>query len=206
MKGWSILALVLGLGVAPMETSARDSKKVERALLTFYWIVDESSSRYDGKRDAELLDVRGRLIVRTHRRFRKELLMEGSGRLRDGRVVVFHKKLNGVNRFRISNTRYGRTSRGCALVPYRTIAVDPGVVPLGSKVFIPQLAGTKLPDGSTHDGVFLATDRGQFRGAHVDVFVGAGAAAAKPFTRRGYRSRSRVTLHVQGTMRARCTR
>jgi 3D (Asp-Asp-Asp) domain-containing protein len=206
VNGRSILALVLALGAGQADGRDADARTVERASLTFYWIVDESSSRYDGSRTAELLDVRGRVIARTHPRFRRELLMEGTGRLRDGRVVAFHKKLRGVYRFRISRSQFGRSSLGCSLVPYRTVAVDPAVVPLGSKLFIPQLQGAKLPDGSTHDGVFLATDRGQFRGAQVDVFVGAGAAAAKPFTRRGYRSRSRVTLHVQGKMRSRCSR
>lgn len=203
----TLLVALLVQSSAPL-AAAHDAapKKVGKALLTFYWIVDESSSRYDGSRDAELRDVRGRLIARTHPRFRKDLLMEGTGWLRDGRTVMFHKKLRGVNRFRISRSRYGRTSLGCALDPYRTVAVDPSFIKLGSKVYIPQLKGTKLPDGSLHDGVFLATDSGQFRGAHVDIFVGAGSRSARPFAQRGYPSRSRVTVYLQGKMSGRCSR
>jgi 3D (Asp-Asp-Asp) domain-containing protein len=187
-------AMVLAaLFVIPVHAEHR---KAGRALLTFYWLIDESSARYEGKRDTPLLDARGRLIARTHARFRRDLVMEGGGRLLDGRTVVFHKRVKGEHRFRISRTKYGIGSRGCALEPYRTVAVDPFFVKLGSTVYIPQLKGAVLPDGTIHDGMFIANDRGHFRGAHVDVFVGAGARGSRPFARKGYGSRSHVTVYV----------
>ncbi len=136
-------------------------KKVGRAVLTFYWIVDESSSRYDGKRDTELRDARGRVITETHVRFRKDLVMEGTGWLRDGRTVRFDRTVRGEHRFRIIKSRYGITARGCAADPYRTVAVDPDFVKLGSTIYIPELKGTILPDGTKHDGIFVANDRGR---------------------------------------------
>ena len=204
MKAAIVLALTTVIVCLPAHAVEEQGEKIGRAVLTFYWIVDETSDRYDGPRDAELLDARGRLIARTHVRFKRDLVMEGTGWLRDGRTVMFHKKVGGQNRFRITKSRYGLTSTGCALVPYRSVAVDPHFVKLGSKIYIPQLKGTVLPDGTVHDGMFVANDRGHFRGAHVDIFVGVGARSTRPFARRGYRSRSHVTVYSHGPIAGRC--
>jgi 3D (Asp-Asp-Asp) domain-containing protein len=203
-----VIALVVALAMLmPAGVPASDEKpkqRVGRALLTFYWIVDESSSRYDGKRDTELRDARGKVIAKTHARFRKDLVMEGTGWLRDGRTVRFAKTLNGEHRFRIIKSRYGITARGCPADPYRTVAVDPKFVKLGSKIYIPELKGTILPDGTKHDGIFIANDRGAFRGAHVDIFVGVGPGSTRPFRRKGYPSRSHVTVYLEGSSVRRC--
>lgn len=204
------MEFVLALAMMLMESDAEPGsgkparKKVGRAVLTFYWIVDESSSRYDGKRETELRDARGRLIAVTHARFRKDLVMEGTGWLRDGRTVRFDRTLGGQHRFRIIRSRYGITARGCPALPYRTVAVDPRFVKLGSKIYIPQLEGTVLPDGSKHDGIFIANDRGAFRGAHVDIFVGVGPRATRPFIRKGHPSRSYVTVFLEDAPVRRC--
>ena len=73
---------------------AAPPKRVGRALLTFYWLIDETAPRYGGKTMAKLEDVRGRVIARTSVRFRKDLIREGSGRLRDGRTVAYDRKLH----------------------------------------------------------------------------------------------------------------
>lgn len=170
--------------------------KVGRALMTFYWLIDESSSKYRGKRTYVLRDVHGNVLAHTTRRFKTDLVMEGSGWLLDGRTVMFETRIKGESRFRISSTKYGLGSEGCPLIPYRTIAVDSRFVKIGSTIYVPQLKGTKLPDGTTHDGIFAATDHGHFRGKHIDVFVGAGARSARPFIRKGYGSRSHVTVYL----------
>jgi 3D (Asp-Asp-Asp) domain-containing protein len=173
-------------------------QRVGRAMVTFYWLIDETAPRYRGKAVAELEDARGRVIAMTSVRFRKELIREGSGHLRDGRTVAYDQRLHGTNRFRIVHSEYGVGRLGCALVPYRTIAVDPHFVKLGSLISIPQLKGTRLPDGTIHDGLFVANDRGHFRGPHVDLFVGLGPKGARPFIRKGYGSRSHVTVYFAG--------
>ena len=173
-------------------------KKVGRALMTFYWMIDESSSRYRGKRNDELRDSHGKVIANTTHRFKRDLVMEGAGMLRDGRTITYDQRLHGESRFRVTKSTYGDTVTGCPLVPYRTIAVDRHFVKLGSTIYIPQLKGAKLPDGTIHDGLFIASDHGHFRGAHIDVFVGAGSKSARPFSRKGYGSRSHVTVYVSG--------
>jgi 3D (Asp-Asp-Asp) domain-containing protein len=170
-------------------------KQGRRVMITYYWLVDET--RYHGKQNAELRDIHGNVIAKTTRRFKRELVREGTGWLRDGRTVMFEKRVGGESRFRITKERYGLSSTGCPLVPYRTIAVDPHVVKLGSRVFIPQFKGAKLPDGTIHDGMFIANDYGHFRGRHIDIFTGGPTArSARPFTWKGYHSRAHVTLYV----------
>jgi 3D (Asp-Asp-Asp) domain-containing protein len=173
-------------------------QKVGRAVVTFYWVIDENSPQYRGKTNAVLRDPAGRVIARTHKQFKIDLVRQGSGWLRDGRTVIYIKRVDGESRFRVSRSKYGLGSTGCRLIPYRTIAVDPRFVKLGTRVYIPQLKGTQLPDGTVHDGMFIASDRGHFRGAHVDFFVGAGSRGARPFIRKGYRSRSHVTVYNAG--------
>jgi len=173
--------------------------KLGRAVLTFYWTVDESSSRYRGvKTSSTLHDPTGGVIARTSLRFKRDLVRQGTGVLRDGRTVYYVRRVRGESRFRVTPERNGIGSTGCPLIPHRTIAVDPRFVKLGTRLYVPQMKGARLPGGIVHDGIFIASDRGHFRGAHIDVFVGIGASGARPFTRRGARSRSRVTVYADG--------
>lgn len=65
--------------------------------------------------------------------------------------------------------------RNLPLMPFRTIAVDPDVIPLESVVFVPELRGRKFElNGISyiHDGYLFAGDRGgAIRGKHIDVFL-----------------------------------
>lgn len=64
--------------------------------------------------------------------------------------------------------QYGITSSGTRAVVGRTIAVDPEVIPLGSRVFI------SFPgEYSNLDGVYIAEDTGRLiKGDSVDIFFG----------------------------------
>ncbi len=64
-------------------------------------------------------------------------------------------------------------SRPLVLIPFRTIATDPKILPTGSVVFIPAAVGKLLPNGFHHDGYFFAGDIGSaIGGKHIDVFYG----------------------------------
>jgi 3D (Asp-Asp-Asp) domain-containing protein len=191
------LAIALTL-LTCIPASAAGPKKVGRAIITFYWTVDESSLRYLGRRSAVLRDPAGHVIAQTTQRFKIALVRQGTGVLRDGRVVVYIRKVGGESRFRVTRSQNGLSSTGCPLVPYRTVAVDPRFVKLGSRIYIPQFKGAKLPDGTIHDGMFIASDRGRFRGAHIDLFTGVGPRSVRPFTRHGHHSRSHVTVNLAG--------
>lgn len=76
---------------------------------------------------------------------------------------------------------------GVPRTPWRTLAADigrtprddprykgkGGLVPLGTDVYIKELDGVPLPDGTVHDGWCVVNDTGGgIFGAHFDVFVG----------------------------------
>ncbi|CCI06568.1 MAG: hypothetical protein IM504_00975 [Microcystis sp. M038S2] len=72
---------------------------------------------------------------------------------------------------------FGDGSGGFILVPYRTIAVDKTVIPLGTVIYIPDARGKEviLPSGKKvkHDGYFFAADVGSaIKGNKIDTFLG----------------------------------
>jgi hypothetical protein len=79
---------------------------------------------------------------------------------------------------------YGDGVNGYILIPYRTIAVDKKVLPIGTVLFIPDAVGIEivLPNGKKmiHDGYFFSADiGGDIKGNHIDVFTGL--FKSKPF-------------------------
>jgi 3D (Asp-Asp-Asp) domain-containing protein len=61
--------------------------------------------------------------------------------------------------------------------------VDRRRIRLGSVLFIPAAKGLLLPDGSIHDGIFLADDVGSaVRGNKIDFFVGFDHHTSNLFT------------------------
>lgn len=65
--------------------------------------------------------------------------------------------------------------RNLPLMPFRTIAVDPNVIPLESVIFVPELRGRHFTLNDRefiHDGYLFAGDRGgAIKGKHIDVFL-----------------------------------
>lgn len=87
------------------------------------------------------------------------------------KATLYHTGVRGVG---------GKDSLGCRLAPMRTVAVDPKIFPRHSVLFIKETVGLKMPDGSTHDGYWYASDvGGAIKGARIDLFTGAGAASMK---------------------------
>ena len=57
-------------------------------------------------------------------------------------------------------------------MPFRSIAVDPRYIPIGATVYVPELVGIELPDGTHHDGCLRADDMGGAIKQHkLDFFV-----------------------------------
>ena len=72
---------------------------------------------------------------------------------------------------------YGDGYKGYILEPFRSIATDQSVYPLGTVFYIPAARGAviKLPTGQSivHDGYFFASDKGgAIKVNHIDVFIG----------------------------------
>ncbi|MFT5679754.1 MAG: 3D (Asp-Asp-Asp) domain-containing protein [Myxococcota bacterium] len=84
-------------------------------------------------------------------------------------------RTQGTVRFGLARGPYGDGAGGYILVPYRTLAVDPGVIPHGTVVYIPQARGVVFElngETFTHDGYFFAADvGGAIRDHHIDTFT-----------------------------------
>ncbi|HZT58419.1 MAG TPA: 3D domain-containing protein [Pyrinomonadaceae bacterium] len=155
---------------------------------TFYRILDESNPEWPNEPATEpLLTPEGRLIARVGPTFKHQLDIEGSARLRDGRIVNFEEKRNGSWRYLVvRGAPYGIGEDGYKLIPFRTVAVDPKVIKIGAVLFIPALKGIRLPSGEVHDGFVFAHDTGQgIDGDRIDVFVGFEVDVDNTLTRSG---------------------
>ena len=166
---------------------------------TFYRTLNESADEWqsDESLSEPILAMNGKELEKVRPAFKHQLDIEGSGRLRDGRVVNFATKRDNTWRyFVVKDNDFGVAANGDALVPFRTIAVDPSVIPLGTVLYIPELVGIKLPDGTTHDGYVLAHDTGQgILGNRIDVFVGYEVDVDNTLTRSG-KIRNMRAVHV----------
>lgn len=129
--------------------------------------------------DASLLDLQGGVLAQVTALYKRRLDIEGSGKLRDGRVLNFAGRVNGQIRYEWTVHPFGRGVGDCELVPFHTLAADPARIPLGSVVRIAETTGMLLPDGTLHDGLWRAEDiGGAIQGDRIDLFVGAGDQGA----------------------------
>ena len=168
---------------------------------TYYWIALEAQST--DPRNRNIIDINGGVIARVTARFFSELQLEGTGRLLDGRMVNFHQFVQTPNgreiRYRLCGPEapYGYGYEDRPLVPFRTVAVDPRVVPLDSKIYIPAAVGARLPDGSIHDGYFDALDiGGAITDLRVDVFTSFGDQS-QVFIRNGMTNMRAIPVYVR---------
>jgi 3D (Asp-Asp-Asp) domain-containing protein len=112
--------------------------------------------------------------------FAAQLALQGTGKLRDGRVLNIWGACNCNHSpcFKVIQAPWGTAGTGKPLQPFRTIAVDPKVVKLGSLLYVPLLEGRLMPGrapwgGYIHDGCVVADDTGgHIMGNRIDLFVG----------------------------------
>jgi len=92
------------------------------------------------------------------------------------RATLYHAGASGVG---------ARDSLGCRVVPMRTLAVDPTIIPRRTIVFIRETVGLAMPDGSRHDGLWYASDvGGAIKGAKIDLYTGSGRGSMSQFFER----------------------
>ncbi len=88
------------------------------------------------------------------------------------KATLYHGGAKGVG---------GRDSLGCPTVAMRTAATDRTLVPRRTILYIKETVGLQMPDGTTHDGYWYASDvGGAVKGHRIDLFTGNGAASMKP--------------------------
>lgn len=145
---------------------------------TYYYVTLESLYS-QLPRDTAVLDMRGDLVAYVSAKFKKATDIEGTGRLVDGRIINYAGRVNGEIRYLVANSRWGYGVGKCELLPFKTVAVDPNVIPLGSLVFIKETKGMLLPNGHRHSGYWRADDiGGAIKKDRIDLFVGDGDQGA----------------------------
>jgi len=172
---------------------------------TFYRILDETKWPA-GERTEELFTREGQLIARVTKEFRRHLDTEGSARLRDGRILNIEERVGAEMRYLIvRGAPFGVGAPGYRLVPYRTVAVDPRRIRLGTVLYIPSLVGIPLPTGELHDGFTFAHDTGRgIVGSRIDVFVGFEGDRDNTLTRSGrIESQERIPVYSVDSATAR---
>jgi 3D (Asp-Asp-Asp) domain-containing protein len=162
--------------------------------ITYYWV--EMERDYPGADDTLLVEPSGRPLLKVPKGFADRVCVEGTGVLRDGRVVNIENCSSGY-RCAGSNATvcfvvidakrfpWGMGSNGNPLVPLRSIAVDNAVIPYGTPLYIEAWDGVWIPEveglgGFVHDGRFRADDVGNgVTGKHLDIFSGTPAMRAR---------------------------
>jgi hypothetical protein len=159
---------------------------------TMYNIADESF--FEGERQERLVEAHtGKTLAWVSRSYRSELDIQGTGRLKDGRILNVAERVQGVWNYRVLPAgEFGHGILNHRIHPLRSVAVDftylcqlaglefcdfpaPAVRArlVGSVLYFPRLDGVKLATGQTHDGLMCAQDIGGAIGKdRVDLFVG----------------------------------
>lgn len=162
---------------------------------TFYWMADENRHE-DPRRWAKLpnrvLDIQkvgadlepediytldGMYLKTATKSFVEELKMEGAGWLADGRIVNWAGRCRygeGTCFTILDPKRYpfGMGAAHRPLVPWRSVAVDRKLIPIGDTLYVPEFDGMLLPDGSRHDGCLRADDvGGAINRRKIDFYV-----------------------------------
>ncbi|WP_428261525.1 3D domain-containing protein [Haliangium sp.] len=166
-----------GVG-AEDEAAAAKGKLVGDFSFTYYWIAHESKR---SRRVAAIYDTECRRIAKVSASYAERLAMEGTGVLADGRVVNVASPCDcdySPCFFVLDeDKRFGVGVNERPLAPFRSVAVDPTHVSIGTKLYVPELDGLTMPGrppwgGFVHDGCVVADDRGGgVRGRQIDFFV-----------------------------------
>jgi 3D (Asp-Asp-Asp) domain-containing protein len=161
------------------------------------WATNYHLPQYlDGTGDVPLRDVDGKeLGPKLSLREWCKSALEGSIRIvfTDNRVRTYNYHLSndlfpndcsayypfnlGKSKFKLANGPFGDGVRNFALKPFRTIATDPTVIPIGTILYIPEARGAVIAFSKNetilHDGYFFAGDMGgAIKANHIDVFIG----------------------------------
>ncbi len=125
----------------------------------------------------ELYTQAGYFFGRVPERFAWSLRLEGSGLMRDGRIINYTGPCKFgygtcFEQLDVGEHPFGRGAGLRPLIPFKSVAVDPRYVRIGEPLYIPEFDGLVLPDGSIHDGCVRADDTGGgIKKRKMDFFV-----------------------------------
>ena len=175
------------------EMASRTSTLTLRA--TLYVVALEGD--YAQGQDTAFLTRDGAVLHQSSKEFLKAATLQGTAKLNDGRTLMFNGRREGRSRWKISPHDHAVGYSGCKLVPFRSVAVDRRIVPIGTQLIIEETRGMMLPDGKRHDGVWYAVDTGgRIKNHRIDLFVGAGKNALAAPIKHGIRHLHPLTVRL----------
>lgn len=128
-----------------------------RMFMTAYYIRPLRGGEYP------LVNASGNVIAYINQSDYQSLLMEGTGRLPDGRIVNYAGRSGGSHYWStLPASSNGIGTGGRRLTPFKSVAVDKSVIPIGSKLKIEGLDITVVADDVG----------GAIKGNRIDFFVG----------------------------------
>src|SRR5258706_2271954 len=203
----ALLTVVLALSAANSTAAERthrtsDESRAATTLKLRASLYSTALERdYWNAKDGAFTARDGSALHRTSRAFVAAASIQGSARLKDGRMLMIDGRDEGEIHWKVSPHRYAVGALGCRLLAFRSAAVDKSVIPLGSKLIIPETRGMVLPDGTQHDGVWYAVDTGAgIKHGRIDLFVGTGKAPLATAIRRGIGHLETIEVRLGGTM------
>ncbi len=188
------------LPLLPGSVNPITPKYVGKFRNTHYYVKEEAAYASKPKNSA-LLRPDGSVLARVNLEFKRLLDIEGSGLLMDGRVVNFAGVINGTIRYLPTAHGWGRGVGNCPLMAFRSIAVDKAQVKIkfGSVLWLPETVGMSLPDGTTHDGFWVASDTGgAIKNDRIDIFSGK-ESWGPILAQHGIRHLQGLKIHVVAT-------
>jgi 3D (Asp-Asp-Asp) domain-containing protein len=167
---------------APSAIVSSGTRRPELFRNTYYDFPSEG----DGAKKAKVFDAECKAIADVTQEFHDRVCLQGSDRLKTGKTISFARRNcacatecpksgQKICFERLDPKKFpsGRGALGQPVTPLRTVAVDDRIIPMGSILYIPDFEGLLRPNGSQHDGCFVAEDRGsKVVGTHIDVFTG----------------------------------
>lgn len=141
-----------------------------------YFLADEA--RFDGEKTASILDRQGNIIAGADYYFvngleKGTLRHEKTGILKNGKVFSYDTTINNIPRYFEIKNSVGVGKTGRPLKVFRSVAVNPNLISLGTYLEIPKTRGMLLPDGTKHNGFWIADDIGEnLEDYEIDLFLG----------------------------------
>ncbi|KAG2231304.1 hypothetical protein INT48_006415 [Thamnidium elegans] len=182
MKSTIILAIVFLCMLVNAKPLNRRSIKAcyKNARLTQYWIPKEGDKdmlndgkvvTLSGSKTSSLKTTSGSTIAKVSKTTYEKFQMEGTGLLQNGVMVNLDSDKDTFLKVDRDESPYGLGSTdNNHLSPWVSVASND--MKHGSKLFIKELKGVKLPDGKVHNGCVRVDDEGwSFSGCQIDFFV-----------------------------------
>jgi 3D (Asp-Asp-Asp) domain-containing protein len=191
-----------GMITQPTREVSDEPKPIGEFSITFYYVIgeDEITAKQPKPANDNAADSSAELaavapsqdqvslyeagtcapIAEVSHEFANQLAIQGTGKLHDGRVLNIWGRCKCSNSpcFKVTENQWGTAGSNHPLQPFRTVAVDPKIVKLGSLLYVPLLEGRTMPGrapwgGFVHDGCVVADDTGgHIDGNRLDLFVG----------------------------------